>query len=93
MDELIKRLRDIGELQNADVLMDAAAERLEGKAVEYGSIRHYAKSAINGFETLDTETAIENAKSDLTSILRLIGAENLQRPPGLPGRGPFGSNG
>lgn len=39
-------------------------------------IRHYAKSAINGFETLDTETAIENAKFDLRSILRLLGADN-----------------
>lgn len=40
---------------------------------EHDRIRHYAKSAINGFETLDTETAIENAKFDLLAILRLVG--------------------
>lgn len=39
-------------------------------------IRHIAKSAINGFDTLDTETAIENAKFDLRSILRLLGADD-----------------
>lgn len=39
-------------------------------------IRHYAKSAINGFDTLDTETAIENAKFDLRSILRLLGTDD-----------------
>jgi hypothetical protein len=36
----------------------------------------YAKSALNGFETLDAETAAENAKSDLEAILRLLGADN-----------------
>lgn len=36
-------------------------------------IRYYAKSALNGFDTLDTETAIENAKSDLHSIILHMG--------------------
>lgn len=36
------------------------------------TVRHYAKSALNGFGTLDAETAIENAKSDLDAILRCL---------------------
>lgn len=36
-------------------------------------IRHYAKSALNGFDTLDPETALENAKSDLHSIILHMG--------------------
>lgn len=32
-------------------------------------VRLYAKSALNGFETLSDEDAIENAKCDLRSLL------------------------
>lgn len=32
-------------------------------------IRFYARSALNGFETLDPEDAIENAKHDLRALL------------------------
>ena len=38
-------------------------------------IGFYAKSALNGFETLDLDTAAENAKSDLKSILRHVTCE------------------
>lgn len=39
--------------------------------------RYYAKSAINGFETLELEDAIDNALSDLDAILRrLDGADD-----------------
>ena len=39
-------------------------------------VRHYAKSALNGFQTLDTETAVENAKSDLLNITALLGLDH-----------------
>lgn len=35
-------------------------------------IRFYAKSALNGFDTLDLATASENAISDLTMIMRTL---------------------
>lgn len=47
------------------------ADRLAVSEV-YRKVKHYAKSGLNGFETLDRETATENAKSDLYSILREI---------------------
>lgn len=37
-------------------------------------IRYYAVSAMNGFETLDAETAIANAKDDLSGLLRYLDA-------------------
>ena len=35
-------------------------------------IRWYAKSALNGFETLEPEDAIENARFDLRSLLAYL---------------------
>ena len=35
-------------------------------------LRRYAKAALNGFDTLDTVTAVENAKSDIDAVLRMI---------------------
>jgi hypothetical protein len=35
-------------------------------------IRWYVRSALNGFDTLDHEDAIENAKGDLTSLLAYL---------------------
>lgn len=37
-------------------------------------IRYYAASAMNGFETLDAATAIENARDDLSALLRYLDA-------------------
>lgn len=39
-------------------------------------IAWYAKSALNGFEDLDIETAAANARSDLKAILRLLAADD-----------------
>ena len=35
-------------------------------------IRRWVESALNGFETLDTETAIANAKADLQALLAYL---------------------
>jgi hypothetical protein len=35
-------------------------------------IRYYAQGAMNGFETLDRETAVECAKSELAALLRYL---------------------
>ena len=35
-------------------------------------IRWYVRSALNGFDTLDHEDAVGNAKSDLTSLLAYL---------------------
>ncbi len=35
-------------------------------------VRWYAQSALNGFETLESEDAIENAKADLRSLLAYL---------------------
>lgn len=37
-------------------------------------VRYYAASALNGFDTLDPETAIANARSELSAMLEYLAA-------------------
>lgn len=39
-------------------------------------IRWWAESTLNGFDTLDAETAIENAKADMRSLLAYLDRTN-----------------
>lgn len=43
-------------------------------SVHPDQIRWYAQSALNGFDTLDKDDAIEHAKSDLRAILAYLAA-------------------
>jgi hypothetical protein len=39
-------------------------------------LRYYAQSALSGFDTLDIDDAVENAKADLCSLLAYIDGLN-----------------
>lgn len=42
--------------------------------VNVGQVRWYAQAALNGFETLDLETAAEVAQSELRALIRYLDA-------------------